>query len=38
MTLAAGVRGTVLTDNLGISLALVLLEANETFHGIIPSG
>ena len=35
MTLATGVRFTMLTDNLGIPLTLVFLKANETFHGVL---
>jgi len=36
MALAAGVRGTVLTDNLGIALVLVRLKANKAvLHGVL---
>ena len=35
MTLATGVRFTMLTDNLGIPFTLVLLKANEAFHGVL---
>lgn len=36
MTLAACMRRTVLTDNLGIALALVLFKANKAFlHGVL---
>ena len=35
MTLATCVRITVLTDNLRISLTLVFLKTNETFHGVL---
>ena len=36
MALATGVCGTVLTDNLGIALVLVRLEANKAvLHGVL---
>jgi len=36
MALAAGVRRTVLTDNLGIALVLVRLKANKAvLHGVL---